>query len=205
MLFGPSMYQSDQHDGPNIDLRAGSFKTLVSLHRPNRSLSVNEAKYDAILLLSFGGPEGPDDVIPFLENVLRGRNVPRARLEAVAEHYQHFGGVSPINEQNRAVKAALETELAAHGIDLPVYFGNRNWHPMLEDTLRQMQADGVKRFLTWITSSYSCYSGCRQYRENLAAGPPRPGPRRTRRRRRRRACRLHRAQHPHLDGGGFGV
>lgn len=132
--------------------------------------------YDAILLLSFGGPEGPDDVIPFLENVLRGRRVPRERLLEVAEHYQHFGGVSPINQQNRDLKAALEVELAAHQIDLPVYFGNRNWHPMLEDTLRQMKEDGVKRFLTWITSSYSCYSGCRQYRENLAEAMEAVGP-----------------------------
>jgi len=154
-------------------------KTLVSLDRPNRSLIVNESSngaYDAILLLSFGGPEGPADVIPFLENVLRGRNVPRARLEEVAKHYQHFGGVSPINQQNREIKSALETELANHGIDLPVYFGNRNWHPMLEDTMRQMQTDGVKKFLTWITSSYSCYSGCRQYRENLAAAMEAIGP-----------------------------
>jgi protoporphyrin/coproporphyrin ferrochelatase len=125
--------------------------------------------YDALLLVSFGGPEGPDEVMPFLENVLRGKNVPRERMLAVAEHYQHFGGVSPINEQNRALIAALEKELQASGIDLPVYFGNRNWHPLLPDTLRQMKQDGIKRALGFFTSAFSSYSGCRQYRENIAA------------------------------------
>lgn len=123
--------------------------------------------YDAILIVSFGGPEGMDDVIPFLENVLRGRNVPRERLVEVSHHYELFDGVSPINEQNRALIAALETELKAHGIDLPIYWGNRNWHPMLEETLQQMKADGVQHALSFFTSMFSCYSGCRQYRENL--------------------------------------
>ena len=125
--------------------------------------------YDAVLLVSFGGPEGPDDVIPFLENVLRGRNVPRERMLEVAEHYQHFGGVSPINGQNRALLEALREELQAHGPDLPVYWGNRNWHPMLTDTLREMSEAGVKRAIAFVTSGFSCYSGCRQYRENIAA------------------------------------
>ena len=124
-------------------------------------------KYDALLVLSFGGPEGIDDVLPFLENVTRGRNVPRQRLAEVAEHYVHFGGVSPINQQNRALIAALEEELSAHGIDLPVYFGNRNWHPMLQETITTMRADGVRNVLVFVTSAYSSYSGCRQYREDV--------------------------------------
>src|SRR5687768_2595602 len=127
------------------------------------------AGYDALLVVSFGGPEGPGDVLPFLENVLRGRNVPRQRMLAVAEHYQHFGGVSPINAQNRALIAALQSELASAGIKLPIYFGNRNWHPLLPDTLRQMKADGVRRALAFVTSAYSSYSSCRQYLENIEA------------------------------------
>lgn len=124
--------------------------------------------YDALLLLSFGGPEGPDDVMPFLENVTRGRNIPRERLEEVAEHYLHFGGISPINAQNRALMAALGDELLRYEIRLPIYFGNRNWHPYLIDTLRQMRADGVRNVLVFVTSAYSSWSGCRQYREDLA-------------------------------------
>lgn len=124
-------------------------------------------EYDALLVMSFGGPEGMDDVIPFLENVTRGRNIPRARLEEVAHHYEHFGGISPITAQNRALIAALETELSAHGIDLPVYFGNRNWHPFIADTICQMKADGVRRALVFVTSAFSSYSGCRQYREDI--------------------------------------
>lgn len=123
--------------------------------------------YDALLIMSFGGPEGMDDVMPFLENVLRGKNVPRERLLAVAEHYYHFGGVSPINGQNRALIAALETELADHQVDLPIYWGNRNWEPLLADTLRQMREDGVRHALAFFTSAYSSYSGCRQYREDI--------------------------------------
>jgi len=123
--------------------------------------------YDAVLVLSFGGPEKQDDVIPFLENVLRGRNVPRERMLAVAEHYHHFGGKSPINDQNRALIAALEHELALHGIQLPVYWGNRNWHPLLADTLRQMRDSGVRRALAFVTSIFSSYSGCRQYLEDI--------------------------------------
>jgi len=124
--------------------------------------------YDAILVVSFGGPEGHDDVIPFLENVLRGRNVPRERMLAVAEHYYHFDGKSPINQQTRELIAALKDELAQHGPKLPVYWGNRNWHPMLADTLRQMKSDGIQRALAFVTSAYSSYSGCRQYREDIA-------------------------------------
>ena len=123
--------------------------------------------YDAILIVSFGGPEGMDDVIPFMENVLRGRNIPRERIIEVSEHYRMFDGVSPINEQNRQLIAALEQELAVHGPRLPIYFGNRNWHPLLPNTLRQMRDDGVKRALAFYTSMYSCWSGCRQYRENV--------------------------------------
>jgi len=124
--------------------------------------------YDAILVVSFGGPEGHEDVIPFLENVLRGRNVPRERMLAVAEHYYHFDGKSPINEQTRELIAAIEQELDKHGPNLPVYWGNRNWHPMLADTLRQMKSDGINRALAFVTSAYSSYSGCRQYREDIA-------------------------------------
>ncbi|MDN5693276.1 MAG: ferrochelatase, partial [Micrococcaceae bacterium] len=123
--------------------------------------------YDALLLASFGGPEGQDDVIPFLRNVTRGRGIPDERLEEVATHYRANGGVSPINEQNRALKAAIEAELAARGLDLPVYWGNRNWEPYFPDTLERMHADGHRRILTVTTSAYSCYSSCRQYREDM--------------------------------------
>ncbi len=123
--------------------------------------------YDAILLVSFGGPEGPADVLPFLENVLRGKNVPRERMLEVAKHYEQFDGVSPINEQCRQLIAALEVELAEHGPQLPIYWGNRNWTPMLADTLQQMADDGVGRALGFFTSAFSSYSGCRQYLEDL--------------------------------------
>ncbi|HEX5471071.1 MAG TPA: ferrochelatase [Lacipirellulaceae bacterium] len=134
------------------------------------------SSYDALLIVSFGGPDKPDDVLPFLENVLRSRNVPRERMLEVAEHYYQFGGRSPINDQNRALIAALEKELAQHGPHLPVYWGNRNWHPLLADTLRQMAADGVSRALAFVTSAYSSYSSCRQYRENIAAAQAEVGP-----------------------------
>jgi ferrochelatase len=124
--------------------------------------------FDALLVISFGGPEGMDDVIPFLENVLRGKNVPRERMLQVAKHYELFGGVSPINEQNRQLIAALKRELAIKGPNLPIYFGNRNWHPLLADTLRQMRDDGIKNALAFVTSAYSSYSSCRQYLENIA-------------------------------------
>lgn len=138
--------------------------------------AADERPYDAFLLVSFGGPEGPDDVLPFLENVLRGRNVPRERMLAVAEHYNHFGGVSPINAQNRALIDALRDEFARSGVTLPIYWGNRNWHPLLPDTLRQMKADGVRRAVAFFTSAFSSYSGCRQYRENVAAAQEVVGP-----------------------------
>jgi ferrochelatase len=124
--------------------------------------------YDAILLAAFGGPEGQDDVIPFLRNVTRGRGIPDERLEEVAHHYRHFGGVSPINDQNRELKAALEVELADRGIDLPVLWGNRNWDPYLADALREAHEQGLSNLLAVATSAYSSYSSCRQYREDIA-------------------------------------
>jgi protoporphyrin/coproporphyrin ferrochelatase len=132
--------------------------------------------FDAVLLVSFGGPERPEDVLPFLENVARGKPIPRERLLEVAEHYHHFGGKSPINDQNRALIHALQAELASYGPKLPVYWGNRNWHPLLTDTLKQMRADGVRRALALFTSAYSSYSGCRQYLENIAAAQAEVGP-----------------------------
>jgi ferrochelatase len=123
--------------------------------------------YDALLLVSFGGPEGPDDVLPFLRRVTAGRGVPDERLAEVAEHYHLFGGRSPINDQCRALLAAVRDDLAAHGLDLPVYWGNRNWDPYLRDAVRRMAADGVRRAACFVTSAYSSYSGCRQYREDL--------------------------------------
>ena len=124
--------------------------------------------YDAILVVSFGGPEAKDEVIPFLENVLHGRNVPRERMLKVAEHYYRFEGRSPINQQTRELMAALEAELERNGPKLPIYWGNRNWHPLLPATLRQMKQDGIRRALAFVTSAYSSYSGCRQYREDIA-------------------------------------
>jgi len=135
--------------------------------------------YDALLLLSFGGPEGAADVLPFLQNVLRGRNLPAERLREVAHHYELFGGRSPINDQNRALLAALATQFEQHGPRLPLYWGNRNWHPFLADTLKRMAEAGVRRALAFVTSAFSSYSGCRQYledieraREALGAGAP---------------------------------
>jgi ferrochelatase len=123
--------------------------------------------YDAILIVSFGGPEGMDDVMPFLENVLRGRKVPPERMLGVAKHYELFGGVSPINGQNRKLIAALQKELETRGPRLPIYFGNRNWHPLLADTLGKMRDDGIKNALAFVTSAYSSYSSCRQYLEDI--------------------------------------
>jgi protoporphyrin/coproporphyrin ferrochelatase len=123
--------------------------------------------FDALLYLSFGGPEGPDEVRPFLENVTRGRGVPPERLDEVAEHYHHFGGVSPINRLNQDIIAALRAELAEQGRELPVYFGNRNWHPMVEDTVARMADDGVRRALVFATSAWGGYSGCKQYHEDI--------------------------------------
>ena len=126
------------------------------------------APYDALLVVSFGGPEKPEDVVPFLENVTRGRGIPRERLEEVGEHYFLFGGRSPINDLNRAFIAAVEEDLDGAGVDLPVFWGNRNWEPTIADALRRMRDHGVRRALCLFTSAYSSYSGCRQYRENLA-------------------------------------
>ncbi len=132
--------------------------------------------YEALLIVSFGGPECRDDVMPFLENVLRGRNIPRERMLEVAEHYYHFDGVSPINAQIRAMIAALQKEFDENGVALPIYWGNRNWHPMLADTIQQMVDDGIESALTFVTSAFSCYSGCRQYRENVMAACDAVGP-----------------------------
>jgi ferrochelatase len=136
--------------------------------------------YDALLLLSFGGPEGPDEVLPFLENVTKGRGVPPERLAEVAEHYHAYGGVSPINAQNRELLSAIGDAFAYIGINLPLYWGNRNWHPFIEDTVRQMAADGVTNALAFVTSAYSSYSACRQYLDDIdravaavGAGAPR--------------------------------
>ncbi|MSO58563.1 MAG: ferrochelatase [Thermoleophilia bacterium] len=148
--------------------------------------SVREGEpFDAILVVSFGGPEGMDDVLPFLENVVRGRGVPRERIAEVARHYERFGGVSPLNAQNRALIEALRPALARDGIDLPIVLGNRNWHPFLEDALRELAARGSRRVLAFCTSGFSCYSGCRQYREDIwraqqAVGPTAPEVEKTR-------------------------
>src|ERR1043165_2808312 len=132
--------------------------------------------FDALLVVSFGGPEGMEEVIPFLENVLRGRNVPRERMLQVARHYEMFGGVSPINQQNRDLIAALRNELDQNGPRLPIYWGNRNWHPLLPDTLSQMAQDGIKNALAFVTSAYSSYSSCRQYRQNISDAQAAVGP-----------------------------
>jgi protoporphyrin/coproporphyrin ferrochelatase len=143
---------------------------------PDSRLQTPDSCYDAVLVISFGGPEGMDDVMPFLENVLRGRNVPRERMLGVAKHYELFGGVSPINDENRKLIAALKHELETNGPSLPIYFGNRNWHPLLADTLRRMRDDGVKNALAFVTSAYSSYSSCRQYLENIAEAQQAVGP-----------------------------
>ncbi|MFN8195108.1 MAG: ferrochelatase [Nocardioidaceae bacterium] len=135
---------------------------------PTTPHPVDARPYDAVLLVSFGGPEKPEDVVPFLENVTRGRGIPRERLEEVGEHYYLFGGRSPINDINRAFLDAIRADFAGAGLDLPVYWGNRNWDPYLADALREMAKDGITRAACFVTSAYSSYSSCRQYRENLA-------------------------------------
>jgi hypothetical protein len=132
--------------------------------------------FDAVLLLSFGGPEGPEQVRPFLENVTRGRNVPPERLDEVAEHYLHFGGVSPINQINRALIAQIRTELVERGLDVPVYFGNRNWEPYVEDTVAIMRDNGIRRAAVFTTSAWSGYSSCTQYVEDIARARRAAGP-----------------------------
>jgi ferrochelatase len=133
-------------------------------------------KYDALLVVSFGGPESSEDVLPFLQNVLRGKNVPEERMLEVAEHYYHFGGKSPINQQNRDLIAALTVELQQHGPRIPIYWGNRNWTPFLPDALAKMKDDGIQRALAFVTSAFSSYSGCRQYRENIPTAQKQIGP-----------------------------
>ncbi len=133
-------------------------------------------RFDALLLLSFGGPEGPEQVMPFLENVTRGRGIPRERLESVAEHYLHFGGVSPINGINRELISAIEAELAHRGETLPVYFGNRNWEPYVEDAVAAMRDNGIRRAAVFSTSAWGGYSGCAQYQEDIARGRAAAGP-----------------------------
>ncbi|HVV77891.1 MAG TPA: ferrochelatase [Mycobacteriales bacterium] len=141
---------------------------FVESRRRVRCAKDTALTYDALLVLSFGGPEGPDEVMPFLENVTRGRDVPVARLQEVADHYLHFGGVSPINAQNRALVASIVEELAAHGLELPVFWGNRNWSPYVADAVKDMAAAGVRSALVFVTSAYASYSACRQYQDDLA-------------------------------------
>jgi ferrochelatase len=157
------------------------------------TVMAHSLSYDALLLLSFGGPEGPDDVMPFLRNVTRGRHVPDSRLMAVSHHYAEFGGVSPINAQNRALKAAIEADFTGHDIALPVYWGNRNWSPYVEDVVAQMAADGVRRALVFVTSAYASYSACRQYLEDLDRAREAVGP---------GAPELHKLRH-YFDHPGF--
>ncbi len=150
--------------------------TFTESSVPNQASHPMNNSYDAILIVSFGGPEGMDDVMPFLENVLRGKNVPRERMLQVARRYEMFGGVSPINEQNRRLIAALTKELEANGPNLPIYWGNRNWHPLLADTMRRMTDDGIRNALAFVTSAYSSYSSCRQYLEDIARAQESVGP-----------------------------
>ena len=164
------MSERDQSaPAPAAPPRTPGDDPALEIDPPDAGTRVAEARsYDAVLLVSFGGPEKREDVMPFLERVVAGKRVPKERLLEVAEHYYHFGGKSPINDQNRELVAALEKELALHGPPLPVYWGNRNWHPLLKDTLSRMRDDGVQRALAIVTSAFSSYSGCRQYRENVA-------------------------------------
>jgi len=154
---------------------------------------VARADYDAFLLASFGGPEGPDEVLPFLQRVTRGRGIPPERLVEVGAHYDRFGGISPINQQCRDLKAAIEADFAAHGVDLPVYWGNRHAPPLFADTLATMAADGIRSALVLLTSAYPSYSGCRAYREDLAAARAEVGS---------TAPQLHRLPH-YFDRAGF--
>ncbi len=165
----------DVYDGGRPD-EEPSLATRNNGGTPPSEQPAPDGRREALLLLSFGGPEGPDDVMPFLENVTRGRGIPRERLEAVAEHYHHFGGVSPINEQNEALLAAIRADFAEHGLDLPVYWGNRNWAPYVEDTWREMAADGVEHVYVFATSAYASASGCRQYHEDVARARAAFGP-----------------------------
>ncbi|MGY3567600.1 ferrochelatase [Sinomonas sp. RB5] len=153
--------------GITVDGAAAPLAVSTATNPVTEAGRAAPAEYDAILLASFGGPEGQDDVIPFLRNVTRGRGIPDERLEEVSHHYRAFGGISPINAQNRELKAALEAELAAQGIDVPVYWGNRNWDPYIPQTLQEIYEAGHRKVLMLTTSVYSCYSSCRQYREDI--------------------------------------
>jgi ferrochelatase len=163
-------------------MKNGKWEMENKLYQPRilkdcgSTLSTPDGFYDALLLVSFGGPEGVEDVVPFLENVLRGRNVPRERMLAVAEHYYLFGGVSPINAQNRKLIQTLKTNLDLNGPRLPIYWGNRNWHPLLRNTVQQMADDGIKHALAFVTAAYSSYSSCRQYLENIQSAREAVGP-----------------------------
>ena len=170
----PTIGDADGHRA----LRGGTLRRLLLGWCPCRSSQPlrdvlrthpTPRPYDALLLVSFGGPEKPDDVLPFLRNVTEGKDIPEARLEEVGEHYFQLGGRSPINDQNRELVDAIESDLSANGVKIPVYWGNRNWAPFLRDALEQMTDDGITRAAAILTSAYSSYSGCRQYRENLAS------------------------------------
>ncbi|MGO8689720.1 MAG: ferrochelatase [Thermoguttaceae bacterium] len=154
---------------PTADLPPSGDSETPPNRRDKPGGSLPPPSYDALLVVSFGGPEGPDEVMPFLKNVARGKNVPPQRLQEVARHYEPFGGVSPANAQVRALVFALVTELNAHGPRLPVYWGNRHWHPLLGDTVRQMAEDGVRRALAFVTSAFGSYPGCGQYVKDIAA------------------------------------
>ena len=149
---------------------------LISDELPLQEDASDKTEYNAILVVGFGGPEKREDVLPFLENVTRGRNIPRKRLLEVAEHYHHLGGASPINAQVRDLIEALRAELRRHGITLPVYWGNRNWNPFLADTLREMAGSGVKKALAVVLAAFSSYSSCRQYREDIERARDEVGP-----------------------------
>jgi ferrochelatase len=171
----PSASDVDIHPGQRPD-EDPSLAVRNNGGTPPAAAPAPPGRRTALLVLSFGGPEGPDDVLPFLENVTRGRGIPRERLESVAGHYHHFGGVSPINDQNKALIAAIEADLAAAGLDLPVYWGNRNWAPYVEDTWRQMADDGIEHVYVFATSAYASASGCRQYHEDVARARAASGP-----------------------------
>jgi protoporphyrin/coproporphyrin ferrochelatase len=157
-----------EHRDPSLSSRGAGVPFASPAAASGTAYVEEPVAYDAVLLAGFGGPEGQDDVIPFLRNVTRGRGIPDERLEEVAHHYRHFGGVSPINAQNRALKAALEAEIARRGLNLPVYWGNRNWAPYLEEAVADASAAGDTKLLAVATSAYSSFSSCRQYREDFA-------------------------------------
>jgi len=152
----------------NVPAGAVTLEDMAVTQAADSGQSEKMAAYDALVVVSFGGPESREEVLPFLENVLSGRNVPRERMLEVAEHYYHFGGRSPINEQNRELIAALRGDFERHGIGLPIYWGNRNWRPFLTDTLARARDDGMRRALALVTSAFGSYSGCRQYLEDIA-------------------------------------